>query len=111
MSIYKSPISGGQFVNQPPKRGAGKSLPKNFHFFNAMHIYVYVQVPNIRAANLLISQRRLIATLAQQHQSATKEGCRRKAAYWGAGERRHTCTATPYVVQNWRIILLHCQVN
>ena len=36
--------------------------------------------------------------------SATKEGCRRKAAC------RHTCTATPectsidiYVVQNWRI--------
>ena len=24
MSIYKSPISGGQFVNQPPKRGAGE---------------------------------------------------------------------------------------
>ena len=38
MSIYKSPISGGQFVNQPPKRGAG--------------------------------ERRLVATLAQQHQSA-----------------------------------------
>ena len=38
MSIYKSPISGGQFVNQPPKRDAG--------------------------------ERRLIATLAQQHQSA-----------------------------------------
>ena len=38
MSIYKSPISGGQFVNQPPNRGAG--------------------------------ERRLVATLAQQHQSA-----------------------------------------
>ena len=38
MSIYKSPISGGQFVNQPPKRGAG--------------------------------ERRLVATLAQQHYSA-----------------------------------------
>ena len=38
MPIYKSPISGGQFVNQPPKRGAG--------------------------------ERRLVATLAQQHQSA-----------------------------------------
>ena len=38
MSIYKFPISGGQFVNQPPKRGAG--------------------------------ERRLVATLAQQHQSA-----------------------------------------
>ena len=24
MSIYKSPISGCQFVNQPPKRGAGE---------------------------------------------------------------------------------------
>ena len=24
MSMYKSPISGGQFVNQPPKRGAGE---------------------------------------------------------------------------------------
>ena len=24
MSIYKSPISGGQFVNQPPKRGTGE---------------------------------------------------------------------------------------
>ena len=24
MSIYKSPISGGQFVNQPPTRGAGE---------------------------------------------------------------------------------------
>ena len=35
MPIYKSPISGGQFVNQPPTRGAG--------------------------------ERRLIATLAQQH--------------------------------------------
>ena len=38
MSIYKSPISGGEFDNQPPKRGAG--------------------------------ERRLVATLAQQHQSA-----------------------------------------
>jgi hypothetical protein len=38
MSIYKSPISGGQFANQPPKRGAG--------------------------------ERRLVATLAQEHQSA-----------------------------------------
>ena len=38
MSIYKSSISGGQFVNQPPKRGAG--------------------------------ERRFVATLAQQHQSA-----------------------------------------
>ena len=38
MSIYKSPISDGQFVNQPPKRGAG--------------------------------ERRFVATLAQQHQSA-----------------------------------------
>ena len=38
MPIYKSPISGGQFVNQPPTRGAG--------------------------------ERRLVATLAQQHQSA-----------------------------------------
>ena len=38
MSIYKSPISGGQFVNQPRNRGAG--------------------------------ERRLVATLAQQHQSA-----------------------------------------
>ena len=38
MSIYKSPISGCQFVNQPPKRGAG--------------------------------ERWLVATLAQQHQSA-----------------------------------------
>ena len=38
MSIYKFPISGGQFVNLPPKRGAG--------------------------------ERRLVATLAQQHQSA-----------------------------------------
>jgi hypothetical protein len=37
MSIYKFPISGGQFVNQPPKRGAG--------------------------------ERRLVSTLAQQHQS------------------------------------------
>ena len=37
MSRYKSPLSGGQFVNQPPKRGAG--------------------------------ERRLVATLAQQHQS------------------------------------------
>ena len=24
MSIYKSPISGGQFVNQPPKKVAGE---------------------------------------------------------------------------------------
>ena len=38
MPIYKSPISCGQFVNQPPTRGAG--------------------------------ERRLVATLAQQHQSA-----------------------------------------
>ena len=41
MHIYvyiQVPISGGQFVNQPPKRGA--------------------------------DERRLIATLAQQHQSA-----------------------------------------
>ena len=38
MSIYKFTKSGGQFVNQPPKRGAG--------------------------------ERRLVATLAQQHQSA-----------------------------------------
>ena len=38
MSIYKSPRSDGQFVNQPPKRGAG--------------------------------ERRLVATLALQHQSA-----------------------------------------
>ena len=38
VNIYKSPISGGQFVNQPPKRGA--------------------------------DERRLIATLAQLHQSA-----------------------------------------
>ena len=52
MPIYKSPISGGQFVNQPPKRDAG--------------------------------ERRLVATLAQQHQSAK--------------EYRHI-----YVVQNWRI--------
>ena len=38
VNIYKSPISGGQFVNQPSKRGAG--------------------------------ERRLVATVAQQHQSA-----------------------------------------
>ena len=38
VNIYKSPISGGQFINHPPKRGAG--------------------------------ERRLVATLAQQHQSA-----------------------------------------
>ena len=38
MSIYKSPISGRQFFNQSPKRGAG--------------------------------ERRLVATLTQQNQSA-----------------------------------------
>ena len=38
VNMYKSPISGGQFVNQPPKRGGG--------------------------------ERRVVATLAQQHQSA-----------------------------------------
>ena len=38
MYIYKSPISGGQFVNHPPKRSAG--------------------------------ERRLVATLALQNQSA-----------------------------------------
>ena len=38
VNIYKSPISGGQFVDQPPNMGAG--------------------------------ERRLVVTLAQQHQSA-----------------------------------------
>ena len=54
-----------------------------------MHIYVYIQVPNIR---------RPIC------ESATKEGCRRKAVC------RHTCTATPecksidiYVVQTSKL--------
>ena len=50
MSIYKSPISGGQFVNHPPNRGAG--------------------------------ERRLVATLALQHQCKSLD---------------------IYVVQNWRI--------
>ena len=64
-------------------------FPKNFYFFNVMHIYVYIQVPNIRRPMLISHQRGVPA---------------RKAAY------RHTCTATPecksidiYVVQNWRI--------
>ena len=34
-----------------------QSFPKNFYFFNVMHIYVYIQVPNIRLPWLISHQR------------------------------------------------------